>query len=143
MAQQTRQMSQKKFRIGDLSRKLQVKKFVIRFWEKEFALQATRSEGGQRYYTQDDFKTFNTIKYLLYNQGFTISGAKSQLSSVLKKSLVGATVETKPKKTEVEPREIQAATKTIEKPVPYIPKEFLKKVAALKNKLEQFKQALS
>ncbi|MCK4517253.1 MerR family transcriptional regulator [Candidatus Babeliales bacterium] len=142
MAQETRQMSQKKFRIGDLSRKLQVKKFVIRFWEKEFALPATRSEGGQRYYTQNDLKTFNTIKYLLYNQGFTISGAKSQLSSVLKKPLVAATVEAKPEKADVEPREIQAATKTIEKPVPYIPKEFLKKIAILKDKLEQFKQVL-
>ena len=47
-------MSKKKFRIGELAKELQVKKFVIRFWEKEFALSSDRSQGGQRYYTEND-----------------------------------------------------------------------------------------
>lgn len=131
-------MSKKKFRIGELARELQVKKFVIRFWEREFGLEATRSQGGQRYYTQDDFKTFNTIKHLLYNQGYTIAGAKTQLEEIFKKHNIAIPI---PHATP-EKREIQAATKTIEKPVPYIPKEFLEKIEVLKQKLIQLQQAL-
>lgn len=130
-------MSKKKFRIGELARELEVKKFVIRFWEKEFELKSDRSEGGQRYYTHDDFKAFNTIKHLLYNQGYTIAGAKVQLEQLLKNDSKEKVIEDK-----VETKQIKAATKTIEKPVPYIPEDFLKKVGILKDKLLKFKQQL-
>lgn len=72
-------MNKRKFRIGELAKKLKVKKFVIRFWEKEFELESSRSDGGQRFYSQEDLNTFVTIKDLLYNQKFTIPGAKKQL----------------------------------------------------------------
>ncbi len=78
---QKRPLAQKTFRIGDLADKLEVKKFVIRFWEKEFSLNFERSDGGQRYYTHKDLETFQTIKDLLYHQGFTIPGARQQLHS--------------------------------------------------------------
>jgi DNA-binding transcriptional MerR regulator len=68
-----------RFRIGELSKKLCVEKFVIRFWEKEFDIQPKRSEGQQRFYTEHDFKKFVAIKDLLYNRGFTIAGARKQL----------------------------------------------------------------
>jgi DNA-binding transcriptional MerR regulator len=77
-------MNKRKFRIGDLAKKLKVKKFVIRFWEKEFELKSDRSTGGQRFYTQKDFDTFILIKDLLYAQKFTIPGAKKQLESLAK-----------------------------------------------------------
>lgn len=73
-------MTKRHFRIGDLAQELGVKKFVIRFWEKEFKLKSDRSMGGQRSYTQEDFIMFATIKELLYKKGFTISGAKKQLA---------------------------------------------------------------
>jgi len=76
-------MAKRQFRIGDLAKELKVKKFVIRFWEKEFNLKSGRSQGGQRFYTNDDLTIFLTIKDLLYNQGFTIVGAKKQLPEVL------------------------------------------------------------
>jgi DNA-binding transcriptional MerR regulator len=69
-----------KFRRGELSKKLCVEKFVIRFWEKEFNIKPKRSEGQQRFYTENDFKKFTAIKELLYNKGFTIAGAKKQLN---------------------------------------------------------------
>src|SRR3972149_9343706 len=75
-------MSKRQFRIGDLAQELKVKKFVIRFWEKEFGIESDRSQGGQRFYTTDDLKTFMTIKDLLYNQKFTIAGAKKQLDDL-------------------------------------------------------------
>ena len=130
-------MSKKQFRIGELSKALQVKKFVIRFWEKEFALKANRSDGGQRYYTQDDFKAFNTIKHLLYKQGYTIAGAKTQLVTMIKKE----TPEEK-NMTKKVVKEVIAATKIIEKPVPYIPQEFLEKVQTLKKQLLEFQKTL-
>jgi DNA-binding transcriptional MerR regulator len=84
MQPQKMNMSKKQFRIGDLAEELKVKKFVIRFWEKEFGIQSDRSQGGQRFYTVEDLKTFMCIKDLLYKQGFTIAGAKKQLPEMLK-----------------------------------------------------------
>lgn len=79
-------MEKKKIRIGDLSESLGVEKFVIRFWEKEFSIRAHRTEGGQRYYSEKDLKKFEMIKDLLYNQGFTIAGAKKHMRSLKKGS---------------------------------------------------------
>lgn len=75
------QMQKRKFRIGDLAKKLDLDKFVIRFWEKEFTLNAERSNGGQRFYEEKDLETFCQIKFLLYEQKFTIAGAKEQLKN--------------------------------------------------------------
>lgn len=72
-------MTKKQFRIGELADRLEVKRFVIRFWEKEFELSASRSSGKQRFYTEEDYAMFSTIKQLLYHEKFTISGAKKQL----------------------------------------------------------------
>ncbi len=69
----------RQLRIGELAQELEVKKFVIRFWEKEFGIKAPRTEGQQRLYSEKDVEFFKTVKSLLYQQGFTISGAKKQL----------------------------------------------------------------
>jgi DNA-binding transcriptional MerR regulator len=74
-------MQTKQFRIGELSKKLCVEKFVIRFWEKEFNIKPQRSTGQQRFYTEKDLKKFSAIKELLYQKGFTIAGAKKLLGS--------------------------------------------------------------
>lgn len=81
MATKVRRMSKRQFRIGELAKALKVQKYVIRFWEKEFGLSSTRSEGGQRFYTADDLATFAQIKRLLYEEGFTIAGARQKLNS--------------------------------------------------------------
>lgn len=90
MQNQKRNMNKKKFRIGELSEKLKIKKFVIRFWEKEFGLKSDRSGGGQRFYTQEDLNTFSIIKELLYQKKFTIPGAKIELQTQNKKELTPA-----------------------------------------------------
>lgn len=72
-------MQKKQFRIGELAKSLGVERFVIRFWEKEFNFSAHRSQGGQRFYEERDLERFKFIKTLLYEQGFTIAGAKKQL----------------------------------------------------------------
>lgn len=71
-------MQKKQFRIGELSKSLEVERFVIRFWEKEFNVTGNRSQGGQRFYEEKDLERFRSIKTLLYEQGFTIAGAKKQ-----------------------------------------------------------------
>ncbi len=85
-------MQKRKFRIGELAQHLDVEKFVIRFWEKEFDMRTTRSTGGQRFYDDYDIERFALIKDLLYQKGFTIAGAKQQLKERAKqrKSLTTA-----------------------------------------------------
>ncbi len=72
-------MEKRKFRIGELAKRLELERFVVRFWEKEFSIKTSRSNGKQRFYSEEDFCKFQRIKHLLYNKGFTIVGAKQQL----------------------------------------------------------------
>ena len=74
-------MQKRQFRIGTLAQELGIEKFVIRFWEKEFAIKSTRSTGGQRYYTSTDVEKFRQIKELLYAKKYTIAGAKKLLGN--------------------------------------------------------------
>lgn len=83
-------MRKRQFRIGELAQHLDVEKFVIRFWEKEFDMRTTRSTGGQRFYDDHDIEKFALIKELLYKKGFTIAGAKQQLKERLKRKVTGA-----------------------------------------------------
>lgn len=81
---ETRMRMQKRtFRIGHLAKELDVERFVIRFWEKEFSVKTKRTNGGQRFYDEEDFEKFKLIKQLLYKEGFTIAGAKKQIDEVL------------------------------------------------------------
>jgi DNA-binding transcriptional MerR regulator len=72
-------MQKRKFRIGELAKKLELERFVVRFWEKEFSIKTKRSQGSQRFYDENDLKKFELIKKLLYEEGFTIVGAKKKL----------------------------------------------------------------
>jgi len=74
-------MQKRKLKIGELAKLLNVKHFVIRFWEKEFDLAARRTDGNQRLYEEKDLKKFSLIKELLYDKKFTIAGAKEYLNT--------------------------------------------------------------
>ncbi len=88
-------MQKRQFRIGELAHYLNVEKFVIRFWEKEFEMRTERSTGGQRFYDEKDVEKFATIKDLLYSKGYTIAGAKQQLKDKAKRKTT--TVEEEPR----------------------------------------------
>lgn len=75
-------MSKRQYRIGELAKQLKLKKFVLRFWEKELDIKPHRSTGGQRFYQEEDFETFKLIKTLLYDRKFTLAGAKKELESL-------------------------------------------------------------
>lgn len=69
------------FRIGEVSRLTGTKAFVLRFWESEFpSLQPVKSPTGQRLYRREDIETVFEIKRLLYEDGFTIAGARKHLA---------------------------------------------------------------
>jgi DNA-binding transcriptional MerR regulator len=68
------------YRIGEVSRLTDTKPFVLRYWETEFpSLQPVKSAKGQRLYRREDVETVLRIKRLLYDQGFTIAGARRLL----------------------------------------------------------------
>jgi DNA-binding transcriptional MerR regulator len=79
-------MQKRKFRIGELAQKLELERFVVRFWEKEFSIKTKRSQGSQRFYDENDVKKFELIKKLLYEEGFTITGAKKKLKEKFSRS---------------------------------------------------------
>ena len=70
------------FRIGEVSRLCRLPAYVLRFWETEFPqLRPTKSSTGQRMYRRRDIENLLKIKQLLYEEGFTIPGARQHLRS--------------------------------------------------------------
>jgi DNA-binding transcriptional MerR regulator len=68
------------YRIGEVSRIADLKTFVLRYWESEFPmLEPVKSSSGHRLYRQEDVDLILKIKRLLYDEGFTIAGARRHL----------------------------------------------------------------
>jgi len=69
------------FRIGEVARLCRLPAYVLRFWETEFPqLKPTKSSTGQRMYRRRDVENVLRIKHLLYEEGFTIAGARQALN---------------------------------------------------------------
>ncbi len=69
------------FTIGEVSELCQVKPHVLRYWEQEFPnLKPVKRRGNRRYYQRHDVLMIRQIRSLLYEQGFTIGGARQQMS---------------------------------------------------------------
>ena len=74
--------SKRYFTIGEVSELCDVKPHVLRYWEQEFPqLKPVKRRGNRRYYQRHDVLVIRQIRSLLYEQGFTIGGARQQLSS--------------------------------------------------------------
>ncbi|HET7358620.1 MAG TPA: MerR family transcriptional regulator [Rhodanobacteraceae bacterium] len=68
------------FTIGEVSELCAVKPHVLRYWEQEFpALKPVKRRGNRRYYQRHDVLMIRQIRSLLYEQGFTITGARGRL----------------------------------------------------------------
>jgi len=68
------------FTIGEVSELCGVKPHVLRYWEQEFnQLKPVKRRGNRRYYQHHEVLLVRRIRELLYNQGFTISGARNRL----------------------------------------------------------------
>ncbi len=72
------------FKIGEVCEIAGVKPFVLRYWETEFPeLSPAKGAGGQRTYTKADVQLILRIKQLLYEERFTVAGAKKRLAEEL------------------------------------------------------------
>lgn len=73
------------FRIGEVARLCRLPAYVLRFWETEFPqLRPVKSSTGQRMYRHKDVESVLRIKKLLYEEGFTIAGARQHLRAEVK-----------------------------------------------------------
>lgn len=73
--------SKRYFTIGEVSELCDVKPHVLRYWEQEFPqLKPVKRRGNRRYYQRQDVMIIRTIRSLLYEQGYTIGGARLQLT---------------------------------------------------------------
>ena len=80
--------------ISEVSEMLDIPAHVLRFWESKFSqLKPMKRSGGRRYYRLEDIALLETIKSLLYDEGYTIKGAQASLSKRRKADAVLASPE--------------------------------------------------
>lgn len=73
------------FSISEVADKCAVQNHVIRYWEKQFPMLSPLKRKGRRYFTKKDMMLVQQIKSLLYDQGYTIEGAKDKLANQITK----------------------------------------------------------
>ncbi|HUM02958.1 MAG TPA: MerR family transcriptional regulator [Thermoanaerobaculia bacterium] len=103
-----------RYKIGDVCRIADVQPYVLRYWESEFpALSPDRTLQGPRTYTVRELRIIEQIKKLLYDEGYTIAGAKKKLEAELggraTEALPAGSAEPKGKGEAARPREKAAA----------------------------------
>lgn len=82
------------FTIGEVSELCGVKPHVLRYWEQEFTqLRPVKRRGNRRYYQHHEVLLIRRIRELLYEQGFTISGARNRLDESLSAASARSTVQ--------------------------------------------------
>ena len=128
-------MQKRKFRIGELAKKLELERFVVRFWEKEFSIKTKRSQGSQRFYDENDLRKFELIKRLLYEEGFTIIGAKKRLKE--KSPAKGESIIASQKTTMEESNKQESKSSDNEK-IEHLSQQIID----LKNKLRKLREML-
>jgi DNA-binding transcriptional MerR regulator len=72
------------FSIKEVADMLELKPYVLRYWEKEFSiLRPKRNRVGRRYYTKKDVDVVRMIRNMLHEQGYTIAGAKKKIVQII------------------------------------------------------------
>jgi DNA-binding transcriptional MerR regulator len=72
------------YKIGEACKALDIQPYVLRYWETEFpAISPNKSRSGQRVYSEKELEIIRRIKELLYDEGYTIAGAKKKLEGEL------------------------------------------------------------
>jgi DNA-binding transcriptional MerR regulator len=94
------------YKIGEACKALGIQPYVLRYWETEFpALTPSKSRSGQRVYSEKELEIIRRIKELLYEEGYTIAGAKKKLEAELAAGGLGEAVREDPEEA---PEELRA-----------------------------------
>jgi DNA-binding transcriptional MerR regulator len=100
------------FKIGEVCEITDTQPYVLRYWESEFpALAPAKNSSGQRIYRRKDIETVLRIKQLLYDEGFTIAGAKKRLETEM--SGKGATPQSMAGASDPPPAEVDERARTV------------------------------
>lgn len=75
--------NEKTFKTGEACKELDVQPYVLRYWETEFPMISGRKSGSQKVYSERDLEVLRRIKELLYDEGYTIAGAKKRIEAEL------------------------------------------------------------
>jgi DNA-binding transcriptional MerR regulator len=90
MASKARVQKRLYYKIGEACKALGIQPYVLRYWETEFpALTPSKSRSGQRVYSEKELEVIRRIKELLYEEGYTIAGAKKKLEAELASGALG------------------------------------------------------
>jgi DNA-binding transcriptional MerR regulator len=90
MAAKARVQKRLYYKIGEACKALGIQPYVLRYWETEFpALTPSKSRSGQRVYSGKELEIIRRIKELLYEEGYTIAGAKKKLEGELAAGSLG------------------------------------------------------
>jgi DNA-binding transcriptional MerR regulator len=90
MAPKARVQKRLYYKIGEACKALGIQPYVLRYWETEFpALTPSKSRSGQRVYSEKELEIIRRIKELLYEEGYTIAGAKKKLEGELAAGTLG------------------------------------------------------
>src|SRR5579864_2353884 len=93
MAPKARVQKRLYYKIGEACKALGIQPYVLRYWETEFpALSPSKSRSGQRVYSEKELEVIRRIKQLLYDEGYTIAGAKKKLEGELAAGVLGEPV---------------------------------------------------
>ncbi|NNL65745.1 MAG: MerR family transcriptional regulator [Myxococcales bacterium] len=110
------------YRIGEVAEITDVKPYVLRYWESEFKWMAPgKSRSNQRLYRKQDIETILLIKRLLYDERFTIAGAKKRLKEL------GSTAE---------------RTAALAEPLPMDPTDYVGNLREIRSELESLRALL-
>jgi DNA-binding transcriptional MerR regulator len=124
------------FKIGEVAKFTGIKTHVLRYWETEFsAIRPNKSRSNQRLYRKQDVELILHLKDLLYNQGFTIAGARKKLREKPAKSPAKAAAET-PLKAHEPSADDQLALPLAASYDPKILREIRQDILRLKKSLE-------
>ena len=105
MASKARVQKRLYYKIGEACKALGIQPYVLRYWETEFpALTPSKSRSGQRVYSEKELEIIRRIKELLYEEGYTIAGAKKKLEGEIASGALG-----EPESEGAEPDEETAA----------------------------------
>jgi DNA-binding transcriptional MerR regulator len=119
MASKARVQKRLYHKIGEACKALGIQPYVLRYWETEFpALTPSKSRSGQRVYSEKELEIIRRIKELLYEEGYTIAGAKKKLEGEIASGSLG-----EPEGEGAEPEEETAAAPPAQATLPVISPE--------------------